>query len=414
MQGPAMIVSFRPLIRFQICPSVITSESSIREVELKKGMLRDGTLNLATSGRHSGSVSETLGTEAPRIVAELLQRAETVGASDIHLQTTPEGLEVAFRLDGLLTRVESFESALAERLLGRIKYLAKLQTWQESSPQDGRIGRDEAGTRTDIRVATYPTVTGEKVVLRMFTADEVPTIAELGLSEDVRTQLEGFLRQPAGLLLLTGPAGSGKSTTIYACLRELSADNGRHIITIEDPVERVLPGVMQTEVNEPQGLTYPKAARHLLRQDPQVLVLGEIRDDESAQIAVRTALTGHLVISTLHAGSCQGVLERLWSMVPDKFTVASAVSLVINQRLVRRVCKACQGAKCDVCVNTGYHGRMPVAEWIAVSDEVKARLRKEGPVGMGEVASDLNEQARALVANGDTTPAEMDRVIGAC
>lgn len=407
-----MMVSLRPLIRFQICPSVITSAGSIREVELKEGMLRDGALNWATGGRHSWPVPETVGNEAPEIVAGLLRRAEAVGTSDIHLQTTPEGLDVFFRLDGLLTSVETFQSELADRILGRIKYLAKLQTWQDTTPQDGRIGRDEAGTRSDVRVATYPTVTGEKVVLRMFAADDVPTIAELGLSDDVRSRLEQFLRQPSGLLLLTGPAGSGKSTTIYACLRELSAEDGRHIITIEDPVERVLPGVMQTEVNEPQGLTYPKAARHLLRQDPQVLVLGEIRDDESAQIAVRTALTGHLVISTLHAGSCRGVLERLWTMVPDQFTVASALSLVINQRLVRKVCSNCKGASCEVCLNTGYSGRVPVAEWISITEEVKTQLRKEGPAGMHAAASDLNEKADRLVASGDTTRAEIDRVLG--
>src|SRR5204863_5687764 len=147
----------------------------------------------------------------------------------------------------------------------------------------------------------------------------------------------------SGLLLVTGPAGSGKTTTIYACLRQLAEAGGRHIITVEDPVEQIIPGIMQTEINEARGLNFATAARHLLRQDPQVLVIGEIRDDETASLAVRAALTGHLVISTLHAGSCKGVLERLLVMCQDKYAVISALSLIVNQRLLRKLCEACGG-----------------------------------------------------------------------
>ena len=167
-------------------------------------------------------------------------------------------------------------------------------------------------------------------------------------------ELEKFLRQTTGLLLLTGPAGSGKTTTIYACLRHLAELGGRHIITVEDPVEQIVPGTMQTEVNEAIGLDFARAARHLLRQDPQVLIIGEIRDEATAQLAVRAGLTGHLVISTLHAGSCQGVFERLLAMCADHSAVASAVELVLNQRLIRKVCSACDGAGCETCLHTGY------------------------------------------------------------
>lgn len=351
--------------------------------------------------------------DAPPVVADLVRRAEVAGASDIHLQTAADrSALVSFRLDGLLAPVLTLPAGLAERVFGRIKYLSRLQTWQDSLPQDGRIERTELGSQNDVRVATYPTVTGEKIVLRLFTQVTPPALAELGLPADVLAELEHFLRQPAGLLLLTGPAGSGKTTTIYACLRALLAQGGRHIITVEDPVEQILPGVMQTEVNDARGLGYATAARHLLRQDPQVLVLGEIRDDETAALAVRTALTGHQVISTLHAGSCRGVFERLFVMVPDRSAVAAAVSLVLNQRLLRRVCAACAGVGCDTCLRTGYRGRLPVAEWVRVSDKLRAALCEQGSAAITPSGKDLSASALALVAERLTTEAELHRALG--
>lgn len=351
--------------------------------------------------------------DAPPVVADLVRRAEAAGASDIHLQTAADhSAAVSFRLDGLLAPVQTLPAGLAERVFGRIKYLAKLQTWQDSLPQDGRIERAELGSQNEVRVATYPTVTGEKIVLRLFTQTTPPALGELGLPADILTELETFLRQPAGLLLLTGPAGSGKTTTIYACLRALLAHGGRHIITVEDPVEQILPGIMQTEVNEARGLGYATAARHLLRQDPQVLVLGEIRDEDTATLAVRTALTGHQVIATLHAGSCRGVFERLFAMVPDRSAVMAAVSLVLNQRLLRRVCAACAGAGCPTCLNTGYRGRLPVAEHVRLTDALRAALREQGPAAIVPSGKDLSERALALVTEKLTTAAELHRAIG--
>ena len=177
--------------------------------------------------------------------------------------------------------VDELPATVAGRVFGRIKYLARLKTYQESMPQDGRIAKEEISAAHDVRVATYPTVTGEKIVLRFF-PEAAQSLAELGYAAAAREVLERFLKSQSGLLLLTGPAGSGKTTTIYACLRYLAESGGRHIITVEDPVEQVLPGIMQTEVNEARGLTFAKAARHLVRQDPQVLVIGEIRDEETA------------------------------------------------------------------------------------------------------------------------------------
>jgi general secretion pathway protein E len=348
---------------------------------------------------------------APQIVEDLVRRAETARASDIHLQMRGRAADVSFRLDGLLTPVQQLPEEVAERVFGRLKYLARLKTYQESLPQDGRIEKAEINSTEDIRVATYPTVTGEKIVLRLFSAAEVKNLSDLGLSERVTDELRQFLSGASGLLLLTGPAGSGKTTTIYACLRHLSQASGRHIITVEDPVEQILPGIMQTEVNEARGLDFAKAARHLLRQDPQVLVLGEIRDDETANLAIRAALTGHLVISTLHAGSCKGVIERLMVMCPDQYAVLSALSLIVNQRLLRKLCVHCHGAGCEQCLQTGYRGRVPIAETLLLSEPTKTRIRSNGP-GAIEVHPSLADIGLEAVQRKITNQAEFQRLFG--
>jgi general secretion pathway protein E len=296
-------------------------------------------------------------------VESLLRDAEAARASDVHLQLDAAGAaSVHYRIDGLLVPREPLPVGLAERVAGRIKFLARLKTYQDSLPQDGRIARGDLGTEHDVRVATYPTVVGERLVLRLFSKGAVLGLAELGLEADVASALGSFLGQPGGVLLLTGPAGSGKTTTIYACLRELAGPGGRHIVTVEDPAEQVLPGITQTEVNEVRGLTFAAAARHLLRQDPQVLVIGEIRDEDTARIAVRAGLTGHLVIATLHAGSCRGVVDRLLTLCPDRSAVSAALGMVVNQRLLRRICPGCGGSGCAACAGTGCRGRLPIAE----------------------------------------------------
>ena len=347
-------------------------------------------------------------TDAPRLLEEILQQAERAGASDIHLQALASGAQVQFRLDGVMTPPTSVPGEIAGRLFGRIKFLARLKTYQESLPQDGRIDRADVGSRCDLRVSTYPTVTGEKIVVRLFGAAAAPALCDLGFPEPAEAELERFLRMSAGLLLLTGPAGSGKTTTIHACLAALAAQGGRHVITVEDPVERIIPGVMQTEVNEARGLTFAAAARHLLRQDPQVLVLGEIRDEESAGIAVRAALTGHLMISTLHSGSCAGVWERLQVLSPDHAAALSALELILNQRLLRKVCRECAGAGCATCLHTGYKGRAPVAEWVRVDASVRRDIREQGASAI-EPAKSLEVSARDLAACGLTDDAECER-----
>lgn len=351
------------------------------------------------------------GASAPELLERLLRQAEQANASDIHLQMRGDVAEVAFRLDGVISPLTSLPANVAERVFGRIKFLARLKTYQDSLPQDGRIERRELNSQNDVRVATYPTVTGEKIVLRLFNATSVKSLHELNLPETASAELQKFLHQTTGLLLLTGPAGSGKTTTIYACLRQLVEQGGRHIISIEDPAEQIIPGVMQTEINEAIGLDFAKAARHLLRQDPQVLVIGEIRDEATANLAVRAGLTGHLVISTLHAGSCRGVFERLLVMCPDYSAVASSVELVLNQRLVRRLCPECKGNSCAACLQTGYRGRIPVMEYLRVTDDIRSYIRNKDLQSISP-PQPLDTIARDLVARGLSDEKECRRVFG--
>lgn len=350
-------------------------------------------------------------TSAPKTLEDLIQRAETAGASDVHLQMNGEGAEVCFRLDGVMNSGTHLEKDLAERVFGRIKFLARLKTYQESLPQDGRIEKSEINSQNDIRVATYPTVTGEKIVLRLFAKANAKRLDELKLPSDATSALKTFLPQNSGLLLLTGPAGSGKTTTIYACLRHLAELGGRHIITIEDPVEQVIPGIMQTEINEARELNFATATRHLLRQDPQVIVIGEIRDDETANLAIRATLTGHLVISTLHAGSCKGVLERLFVMCSDRHATISAIQLILNQRLIRRVCESCNGAGCSTCLQTGYHGRVPVVEWIRLDEKMREEISR---IGLSAIkpARDLKNVSQELCEQQITNQKELSRLFG--
>ena len=350
-------------------------------------------------------------TSAPEVLERLVHQAERAGASDVHLQMREASAAVFFRLDGVMTPASELPAELAERVLGRIKFLARLKTYQESLPQDGRIDKESLNAGSDIRVSTYPTVTGEKVVLRLFKGSQVLALDQLEFPLDARLELDRFLRQTAGLLLLTGPAGSGKTTTIYACLRQLAEGGGRHIITVEDPVEQIVTGIMQTEVNEAIGLDFARAARHLLRQDPQVFVIGEIRDEETANIAVRAALTGHLVISTLHAGSCKGVFERLVVLCRDPSAVASSVELVLNQRLLRRLCPACSGKGCTECMGTRYRGRLPLVESLRLSDSLRQHVLSRDLETLAAQPS-LADKARGFVQAGLTDEAEVRRVLG--
>ena len=348
------------------------------------------------------------GQDATAAVEWLLQFATRHQASDVHLHMDRDGCRVQFRLDGVLTHVGTLPAEAAKLILGRVKYLAKLKTYVESLPQDGRIAADEVGLASDVRVSTYPTVTGEKLVLRLFYAEHQLTLNQLGFPAGVNEALERQLSIRSGMILLTGPAGSGKTTTIYALLQRLLETDSCHVITVEDPVERVIPGIMQTEINLERGLTFAKALKHLLRQDPQVLVIGEIRDEETAAIALRASMTGHLVIATLHAGSCRGVVERLNALSDDSNLVASQLRLILNQRLVRKLCADCSGKGCASCFGSGLRGRVPFLEMLHLNEanqgaiETKRLARLEPDLSFEQSRDDLLGQAL-------TTEAEINR-----
>ncbi|HOL32173.1 MAG TPA: ATPase, T2SS/T4P/T4SS family, partial [Anaerohalosphaeraceae bacterium] len=277
------------------------------------------------------------------LVEQLLSEAIRYGASDVHFEPTAKSLLVKFRLDGSLNTVETLPKAISENIIARLKVLAGLLTYRNDIPQEGRMEgfkdisvASEAGTITDLRLAVFPTIYGQRAVVRIFYENRgLMQLDELGLNDFIESALRKFACRNQGILLLTGPAGSGKSTTLAALLRYiLQQFPGNSIVTLEDPVERAIEGITQVQI-EPQGqMSFPMALRSLLRQDPQVLMIGEIRDAETARIAVEAGLTGHLLMTTMHSGSCSGALLRLLEMGIEPYQVTSGIHAVLNQRLV--------------------------------------------------------------------------------
>ena len=359
--------------------------------------------------------------EAPAIVERLLTKASELGASDLHLDPTQSGIEVKARRDGVLTTVEVLPAELGARLIGRLKALANLLAYRTDVPQEGRIPADVSGIDSEVRVATYPALLGERAAIRLEAPDAgTKGLASLGLPGEVLESLCSAIRQPNGVILVTGPSGSGKTTTLYSCLYDLTESGPqRSIVTVEDPIERCIVGVTQTEVNVAAGLTFARALRSLLRQDPEVLLVGEIRDRETADIALEAGLTGHLVASTIHAGTGPQVFARLLEMRIEPFVLTTSVAGVLAQRLLRRTCQAedC-GPKCHDCRGSGYAGRCLVAEWVPMSRELRQVILKRGDgdaladAAVNAGATTLRAHAEALVDRGQTTAEEIDRVLG--
>ncbi len=348
---------------------------------------------------------------APAVAAveRLLTRARALGASDLHLDPTEAGISVVARRDGVLEPLETLPAALGPRLVGRLKALADLLAYRTDVPQEGRVPAERSGLACDLRVATFPTLLGERVVVRLEAAAASPhRVADLGLPADVETAYRRALAQPEGVILLTGPSGSGKTTTLYAGMREVTSEAiRRSAITVEDPIERRVEGTTQTQVQPVSGLTYTTALRSLLRQDPDVILVGEIRDAETASIVLEAGLTGHLVATTVHAGTGPQVMARLLEMGMEPFAITSAVQGVLAQRLLRR-------ADAD----GGYRGRVLTAEWMPIGPAVrKAVLAKADVSALTSAAAEdggrsLRAHARQLVADGITTEEEVARVLG--
>jgi general secretion pathway protein E len=376
-----------------------------------------------------------------RLINALLSQAVRDNASDIHLEPFEVRSVVRFRLDGVLRDVMEIKKALHGLLVSRIKVMARLDIAEKRLPQDGRMSLRLAGHPVDVRVSTLPTAHGERVVLRLLDKKigrlELPG---LGMSDDTLGALQHLIEQPHGIILVTGPTGSGKTTTLYAALSELDTEK-LNIMTVEDPIEYDLEGVGQTQVNSKIDLTFARALRALLRQDPDVIMIGEIRDLETAQIAVQASLTGHLVLATLHTNDAAGAITRLVDMGVEPFLVASSLIGVLAQRLVRRLCPACRqphaptdaeraqlgmepgdegqiytAVGCPACNHTGYQNRSGIYELLQVDDEMRdlihdeaseAELRQHGiRTGMRV----LRQDGLRWVRSGETTLEEVIRV----
>jgi len=350
---------------------------------------------------------------ATQAVERVLRRAREEGASDLHLDPDERGMVVRARRDGALGELCVLPIGLGPTVIGRLKSLSDLLVYRTDVPQEGRIPVDRSPTGAEVRVATYPTLLGERAALRLDTPEaNAPDLASLGLPPLMGAALRRAVEQPSGVVFLTGPSGSGKTTTLYGCIRHLAASaRPRSIVTVEDPVERRLPGVTQTEVKLPAGLDFSRALRSLHRQDPEVILVGEIRDRETAAIALEAGLTGHLVLTTLHAGSAPGVFARLLEMGVEPFVLTTAVRGVLGQRLVRR--------SPDPATGRVPSGRRLLAEWLPMSPGLRsAVLERADAEDLALVAAadgfrSLREEAALLVASGGTTAAEVERVLGA-
>jgi len=362
-----------------------------------------------------------------RIVDMILADADRVGASDVHFQPTSRALEVRFRIDGVLLPAVTLARELAPNVVARLKVLSELLTYRTDIPQEGTI-RMAGPNVAERRVSTFPTVHGENAVVRIFNPSAgLLDLDQLGLPAPVLTTLDGLLRERSGAIFLTGPSGSGKTTTIYACLRRLSAEKlGRHIVTIEDPVERILDGVSQSQARPGAEFDFARGLRSLLRQDPEVIMVGEVRDRETAAVAIEAALTGHLLFSTLHAGSACGVVGRLLEMGVEPYLLTGGIRGILNQRLLRRLCDACkrpegdawEAVGCDQCGGTGYHGRLLAAELLTPNADFRRAVLAKADVDELETVAQqsgwtpIRSSAADAIISGRTTAVEVERVFG--
>ena len=363
-------------------------------------------------------------TDPVQLVDRILRAGLILHASDVHLDPFADSLRVRFRVDGELEEVLRIPAAMQSAVTSRLKVMASMDIAERRAPQDGgfswRMGAIGAvgASPLDIRMATLPVRHGERITLRLLeTGGQRLTIDDIGLSVRDRTAVDGVLARPQGLVLLTGPTGSGKTTTLYAFIRELLRGAPRNIITVEDPIEYEIPGVAQAEVDSADKVNFAKALKSILRHDPDVVMIGEIRDAESLDVAVKSALTGHLVLSTLHANSAVGAVTRLRNMGLANHLVSATLRLSIAQRLVRRLCRDCGGKGCAACSGRGFRGRIGLFELFRPDAEA-ARLVADGATEAELLVAaraagfvSLAEDARAKVASGVTTESEVLKVV---
>lgn len=375
-----------------------------------------------------------------KLINATLSEAIKEGASDIHIETFETRLVIRFRVDGVLREVLSPNRKLASLLVSRIKVMAELDIAEKRIPQDGRISLRIAGRAIDVRVSTMPSSYGERVVMRLLDKNNARLdLVDLGMTPENTDKFAQLLRKPHGIILVTGPTGSGKSTTLYAGLSDINSKD-RNILTVEDPVEYELPGIGQTQVNPKVEMTFARGLRAILRQDPDVVMIGEIRDLETAEIAIQASLTGHLVISTLHTNTASGAITRMEDMGIEPFLLSSSLLAVLSQRLVRTLCNDCkqpyspdekekallglepyddvsvyQPKGCEKCNYSGYKGRVGIHELLIVDEEVRDKIHN----GHGEQAierharqttASIRDDGMKKVLAGKTTLGEVLRV----
>jgi general secretion pathway protein E len=360
-----------------------------------------------------------LASEAPviRLANALLERAAGVGASDIHITPLAGRLSIRLRVDGALAETEAPPRALHAALLSRLKLMAGLDIAERRLPQDGRIRMVHAGRELDLRVATTPSLHGESMVIRLLNREAAALdLDQLGWPADAASRLRRLLSATSGIVLVTGPTGSGKTTTLYAALAGLNRPD-RKLMSVEDPIEYHLDGMVQTQAQPAIGLDFARALRAILRHDPNVVLVGEIRDRETAEIAMRAALTGHLVLSTLHTNSAAACIPRLLDMGVADHLIAATLRGVVAQRLVRTLCRACRGAGCTSCQGRGFQGRAALVEVLAVTDAIRGLVMRGADAraihaqAVADGMRPLAEDGAARIAAGLTTAAEVAKEI---
>jgi general secretion pathway protein E len=437
-------------VRWQACDTP-TLDLWLTQAQAQ-GRALDG-LALQDAGHHSEAATPELtlsglpgeNSDAVRLLDAVLYDALKDRASDVHIETRLGGAEVRVRLDGVMLPMRRVDGrALAEQMVSRLKVMAELDIGERRLPQDGRFKLRVNGRDVDFRLSIMPSVHGEDAVVRVLDRAAVEqgsgglTLASLGFSAQRCEQIRALARKPHGMLLVTGPTGSGKTTTLYAAITEIHQGSEK-IITIEDPVEYELAGVVQIPVNDRKGLTFARGLRSILRHDPDRVLVGEIRDAETAQIAIQAALTGHLVFSTVHANHAFDVIGRFMHMGLDLYNVVSALNAVVAQRLLRRLCTHCaapcvarseqakllgtgrhrlrQAVGCAECRHTGYRGRLAVAEILVLDDELRDLIAARSPMQrIKQLARErgmqrLSEVALDLVREGATDFEELQRVV---
>ncbi len=375
-----------------------------------------------------------------RLINAILTEAVKAEASDVHIETFENRLIVRFRVDGVLQEVLQQSRNLAKPIVSRIKIMSKLDIAERRLPQDGRLSLKIAGHAVDVRVSTIPSGHGERVVLRLLDKQAGRLdLSHLGMSDNTLEQIDVLIHKPNGIILVTGPTGSGKSTTLYAGLQQIN-DRSRNILTVEDPIEYYLDGVGQTQVNTKVDMTFARGLRAILRQDPDVVMVGEIRDLETAEIAVQASLTGHLVLSTLHTNTAVGAITRLRDMGVEPFLLSSSVIGVVAQRLVRVLCQHCKTSEaisakerellrldstenvklfhpqgCEKCNKTGYQGRTGIYELVTMDDSLRTMIHDSASEHQleqyaREHSAGIREDGRRKILEGKTTLEEVLRV----